>query len=362
MKNLTFEQIIEYLKNNHPKKATEISDCLELLNMSLEGSLESLNSDMQTFMKEKNYSKLRELTDVSEEISNIQNSLEIYAALFIDEIEELQEVNDEVADTYTEGQKIIPNYSEYTVDNHKPHSLYESFTHKKACAFSISGQRYEAKDWKDVLVQTCNFLASKNKEEFNKFLKDPTMKGRKNSYFGTLPIENKNVKLNNLDIYVWTNLSANFIRNLIRKLLKKFDIKISEYSVYLRADYTSLHMEENEKDVRTKDDNNEKIGKLVRLSMRELSLKQNLFSTAELVEMQSKQWSKDVLGINYSFIKAYIEGEDLSVQIREGRYLRYWKEIFEFSGAKFLITSQWYDWNKDNFENWLKSINERGQK
>ncbi len=76
MNKQNLESVVEYLKNNHPKKAIEISDCLELLNMSLESALDSLNSDMQIFMKEKNYQKLRQLTDVLEEISNVQSSIE----------------------------------------------------------------------------------------------------------------------------------------------------------------------------------------------------------------------------------------------------------------------------------------------
>ncbi len=35
-------------------------------------------------------------------------------------------------------------------------------------------------------------------------------------------------KMKNIDIYVWTNLSTNSIRNLVRKLLGKFDIKSTD--------------------------------------------------------------------------------------------------------------------------------------
>lgn len=83
MKDLKFDHIIKYLKNNHPKKAMEISDCLEILNEGLESTLESINSDMQTYIKEKNCSKLRELTDISEEISKFQNYLETYVPLLM---------------------------------------------------------------------------------------------------------------------------------------------------------------------------------------------------------------------------------------------------------------------------------------
>lgn len=93
--------------------------------------------------------------------------------------------------------------------------------------------------------------------------------------------------------------------------------------------------------------------------MRDLSDKQHVFSQKELADMQSKEWSKEVLGINYPFIKQYTEGIDISVQIKEGSYLRYWKEIFEYNGKKFFISSQWFDRDREKIEKWLKNIKER---
>jgi ribose 5-phosphate isomerase RpiB len=42
-------------------------------------------------------------------------------------------------------------------------------------------------------------------------------------------------------IYVETNQSANSLRNLIVKMLKEFNLKISDYKIYFRADYTELN-------------------------------------------------------------------------------------------------------------------------
>ncbi len=137
--------------------------------------------------------------------------------------------------------RIIPNYSDYVVDSSIPHTLYEDFTHKKVAAFSINNKYYAVKDWKDLLLQTCDLLAQIDAAKFNELIDDPVMKGRKVSYFSRNFVDRKNEKIKNLDIYVWTNLSANSIRNLIRKLMRKFDIKITDYYIYLRADYSPLH-------------------------------------------------------------------------------------------------------------------------
>ena len=49
----------------------------------------------------------------------------------------------------------------------------------------------------------------------------------------------REIKLAN--IYVETNLSANGIRNLLIKILNKYNIKLSDYKIYLKADYSELH-------------------------------------------------------------------------------------------------------------------------
>jgi uncharacterized protein YeeX (DUF496 family) len=44
-------------------------------------------------------------------------------------------------------------------------------------------------------------------------------------------------------IYVETNMSSNSIRNIIIKMLKEYNIKISDFKLYFRADYTNMNME-----------------------------------------------------------------------------------------------------------------------
>lgn len=232
--------LINFTKQNFPKDASEISEALDLLNLALDGLLNSANVQMGEFNKGKNYDKSMELLEFSREVSKLQTQINEYSNVISVEPESEDEEPAEELDE-VEEQKNIPNYAEYVVDSSIPHTLYEDFTHKKAVAFSINNKRYQAKDWKDVLLQTCDLLSEIDANKFYEFVNDPVMKGRKNSYFCKEFIEKKNAKMKNIDIYVWTNLSSNHIKNLIRKLLKKFSIKINDYYVYLRADYTPLH-------------------------------------------------------------------------------------------------------------------------
>ena len=339
--------------------ATEISDSLDLLNLALDGLLNSTNTTIAEFHKNKEYDKGMELLGFSKSVSGIQEKINEYSTLISMDVEVDEEEPEEESDEIKE-QRTIPNYSDYVVDSSIPHTLYENFTHKKVVAFLFNNNRYPAKDWKDVLLQTCDLLAEIDATKFSEFINDPVMKGRKVSYFSRKHVDGKNTKMKYIEIYVWTNLSANSIRNLIRKLLRKFNIKINDYYVYLRADYTPLHKNERAKDgYNSKQCYNlgeEKIGKYVRQTLRQLSKEQHRFTDEEITEILSKQWSKEVLGIDYPLFKKYKDDENISLQTKDGMYGRYWKEIFEFNGMKFLATSQWYERHRGPFTRWIAGL------
>ena len=358
MGQMDVNRLIEFIRLYFPEDASEISDALDLVNLALDGLLNKVDIAVGTFNKNKDFDKSIELLKYSKLVSQIQEKINEYTALINEDHETEEEELEELDEI--EEQKTIPNYSDYIVDSSVPHTLYEDFTHKKVAAFSFKNKHYPAKNWKDVLLQTCGLLADIDADRFTKFIDDPVMKGRKISYFSSNHVENKNARIKNVDIYVWTNLSANDIRNLIRKLLRKFNIKLTDYFVYLRADYASLHKNDKVKaDTvlnQSDDPDEEKIGKYVRSTLRELSNKQYTFTDKEISEMQSKDWSKKVLGITYPLLKKYNEDENISVQIKDGIYGRYWKEIFEFNGMKFFVTSQWYERQRGPFKRWIESL------
>jgi len=345
------KEIIIKIKQDFPNDAADISDALEILSLALDGLRDNANRRMKAHADEKDYEKSTDFLQLSKAVSSLQETLLEYTSILVDEKE-----TDEVFEPdISQEQREIPNYAAYTVDSTVPHTLYDSFTHKKATAFSINGIRYEAKDWKDVLLQTCDILSEIDAEKFYNFIDDPSMRGRKITYFGLQHFDRKNAKIKNIDVYVWTNLSANDIRNLIRKILKKYDIKIADYLIYLRADYTPLHSEDTASSVSQHDEfPPEKIGKCVRATMRQFSKRRRIFTKTALNQMQSKQWSKATLDINYPLLRPFVDGLPLSEQIKEGEYGRYWKEIFEFDGKKFLVTSQWYEHSRDLFSAWIK--------
>jgi hypothetical protein len=99
-------------------------------------------------------------------VSTIQETINEYTSLLnIDAEVDDDEINEELDEI--DEQKTIPNYSDYVVDSSIPHTLYEDFTHKKVIAFSFNNERYEAKDWKDLLLQTCDLLAEIDVTKFS---------------------------------------------------------------------------------------------------------------------------------------------------------------------------------------------------
>ena len=71
---------------------------------------------------------------------------------------------------------------------------------------------------------------------------DKVMQGRKIDYFSSTGEHmRKPVKLKWANIYIETNLSANQIRNIVAKLLRLCNLSITDYNIFFRADYTSLH-------------------------------------------------------------------------------------------------------------------------
>lgn len=102
--------------------------------------------------------------------------------------------------------------------------------------------------------------------------------------------------------------------------------------------------------------NEEKVGKYVRNVMRYLSNNKQEFSDIEIQAMLSKEWSKEVLDLDFPLLKEYQINIDVSEQAKEGPYRRYWIELFEFKGKKYMVTSQWFERNREPFKQWVQGF------
>lgn len=350
------KKLLDFFKKEFPSDVVDINECLQLLNECIDGTVTDITQKASACFANRDFEKMEKYQQCVTEIDKLQIKLESYIALLD---------MDEPSNDAEEDKNILPDqfdrkvdYSEYTVDSTTEHSLIENLTHKRPAAFKLLGTKIEANDWKEVYTLTCEVLAKKDLELFKSFLTDKTMQGKKVAYFATTSTGMRNPAfISEAKVYVTTNMSANSIRDVIQKMLKKYGISLQEYILYFKADYSTLHIEDNQEEIFNNGQENDKIGKFVRLSLRELSDKQYQFSPNDLLAMQSKEWSKSTLGIDYPLLKPCVNGIDIQVQIREGSYLRYWKEIFEYNGNKYLVTSQWFEQNRSKFTCWLDKVN-----
>lgn len=239
---MQLEKLIEFIKDGYPKSALDIKESLALLCETIDGLMYEMENSMSHAMKSREFDTITQLANQSKDIDALQKTIEGY----IDQLELEEGVAENIIDEEDtkeeENARIVPDYTKYVVDSNISYNLYENFTHKCPAAFSIEGAKIEAKKWKEVLVLTCEILAKKDRMKFHGFVNDPSIQGKKAKYIADRVGDmRKPVKLRNEDIYIETNMSANQTRNVLIKLLKKYDIKVGDFKIYLRADYTDLH-------------------------------------------------------------------------------------------------------------------------
>lgn len=236
-------ELIQFIKTNFPQNTTEIRESLELLEYSIESLLDSvldksnqigkgMNRDLDEAIRY--MERAKEIKDMSKLIVDFIGKLDIEDYFGLNEIENVEE---------SENIKTLPNYAKYTVDSDIAHNIYEDYTHKRPFAFELKGTKVLVKDWKEILLEVYEMLISFDKNIFKTFPDNEKMNGRKSPYFAY--DESKIIrdarKLKGLEIYVESNFNANGVRNIIADALREYKIPLSEFKIYLRADYSALH-------------------------------------------------------------------------------------------------------------------------
>ena len=96
----------------------------------------------------------------------------------------------------------------------------EKYTGKSIVVFAFRGKEYPVSSWKGMLMKIIDLMLYVHREQFSRVLK---LRGRKRPYFSKNPNElRKPERINNTDIYVETNLSANSIVKISKKIIALF--------------------------------------------------------------------------------------------------------------------------------------------
>lgn len=235
-------KVFEFLGVEVPSSVGDIREALDLLATSIDSAIEQVGEKAKLSIDNKEYSKINQLIDNSKELDSISKKIQAVIG-GLDTIIDDRNIEEDSMGMDQIDEKFMPNYGDYFVDTEVEHSLYEDLTHKRPCAFKIEGTRVDIKDWKGALVKTIDYLAKKDPNIVRSFVDDSKMNGKKVIYFSRvkLPTMRAVVEIKSVNVYVATNLSANGIRNLLIKMLNKYNIKLSDYKIYLKADYSELH-------------------------------------------------------------------------------------------------------------------------
>lgn len=233
---MELDMFFQELKEKLPDKAIDISESLELLKETINDTMETIAAKVNEAIISRDLGKIKQYAGLVEIGHEYEIKIEeIIKILDVEELAVKEEIN-EITDN-----KILPNYDEYTEDNKVEHSLYENFTHIRPFGFKINNSSLiEGKTWQEVLIRTSEFLLNKDKTKFLSFENNKNMNGKKNRYFSCKPEGIRKPELVESNIYIETNMSGNAIRNLIIKMLKQYGIKVSDYKIYFRADYSNL--------------------------------------------------------------------------------------------------------------------------
>jgi len=227
-------QMVKIIKEFFPEKAVELSETLELLRDTMDDTRQDIKKLLDLLYDQGQHDEMIPHIQLAAAILEYMGRVqEVQAAL---ELEEQVMVEND-----TEEEQGLPNYQAYAVDSQIVHTLHEDFTYTRPAAFEFKDNRVEVRTWQQMLIKTCEMLMALDRRFVN-FENDPTMRGRKTKLFSTNPANIRSPhKLQDSELYVETNLSANSMRNLIIKMLQKYNLKPSEFKVFLRADYSNLH-------------------------------------------------------------------------------------------------------------------------
>lgn len=153
--------------------------------------------------------------------------------LSADELKEIVDEEVEVKEVKKDNDKINDNSKKYI--RNKYVSIDSDFTGESPSYIMIEGNNIEVSSWKEVHIEVCNYLINKDSNKFVNISND--IKGRKRPYFTKKENELRvPYYLDKVNLYMEINLSANNIINIIKKLLKEFNINEDQVEIYIKAE------------------------------------------------------------------------------------------------------------------------------
>jgi uncharacterized protein YeeX (DUF496 family) len=236
---LDLNNLADKLKTSFPKCSIDIKESMELLQSCLEDTIDTIEDKANKIVKEdRNFVASNQYRKLSEEVYEIILLLKEYGEK-LEENADDERIPNDIDENNQEDEGISKNH-EGDTDTNIEHSLYEDFKYRKPYAFQLGQTKKLVSDWSEMFIETAELLAKMNPEIIYNFPKDPRMNGKKINYFSynAKPFSGSMVKLKNVDIYVKTQCGSNRVRNIIILMLRKYNITVDSFKVYVATDYS----------------------------------------------------------------------------------------------------------------------------
>lgn len=234
-----YHDLFSYISDTDESCASDILYSLELVKTSLNTTLKRIKKEIQIATDNDAFDGISQIAGYCKQIAEINQEIEeLISALHFDS-NDAPDVSLPSTNPNTSSATI--DYSQFDVSQTEPHTLDEDFENKKVCALNVLGTHIPVDSWQDALVKLCAYLYKLNPAKIESFVGNAKFSGKKNNYFMTESVPQRNKHIPGSNLYVWTNNSANKIVTIIRNALKEYGIPANKVTVYLRRDLSPLH-------------------------------------------------------------------------------------------------------------------------
>jgi hypothetical protein len=166
-----------------------------------------------------------------------------------------------------------------------------------------------------------------------------------------------------LKLRIVTN--GDFVEQIIQPVLDRMDQVADTSELFLRAQQLVRFCEvtprrakthRNSAPARRESDSEPKIGEHVRQTIVRLASAGKL-TPKVVADLSDRSGCKATFGLNHPFLKKITPDAPPHTQgIDENGYSRYWRDPLDIDGARFLVCSQWFAWQRPAFDRWVGDL------
>lgn len=223
------ENLIQFIIENYPKKAYEISEVIDMLIYEVDEIIDMINSSISEKSKERKYKEARLHIERAKEIELVKHEL----INMNDKIK--QDINDSTNTSIVQDETKDDAASKSETRVGETLKINDDPTGQRPFQLKIRDKIMRVFDWRDLYVKACEYFAAIDPAVFSKYIGDPKMNGKRKPYF-SYKIDRNMVyprKLKATDIYIETGIGTRKYLDLIREMLIDYGIAFSEFEIYV---------------------------------------------------------------------------------------------------------------------------------